>query len=425
MTLAASLMLAWQLIQTLRHSQELSIQLAELEDVKYGLFNANRWVDEIAVILERKITNVELDEDNRTAIKRSMARMLDRLIVEIDRYMRRQNLRGNDNWWEATRGRLKQSFQDIFIDIEDIRDAVPEYTDMILQELDKPEARRELNAAIRNLLKDLSRSTFAPVDMSAIEAIQERHHCSEWNFCRGIIQARLREADRKARHLAIGLLGLSVLLFALIRLESSRPDRSRFLCLSLQATVLMACGVLTPMIEVEARISELHFVLLGESLSFHDQVLYFQSKSVLDMVQVLTTTGAIDMIFVGVLIMMFSVIFPLAKLTASITLLYARDALRGNPLVRFFALKSGKWSMADVMVVAIFMAYIGFDGIISSQLSGLAEAGQSVDVITTNGTSLEIGFFMFLSFCLASLLSAAWMEAAVDQPRPQGQSGSA
>ena len=39
-----------------------------------------------------------------------------------------------------------------------------------------------------------------------------------------------------------------------------------------------------------------------------------------------------------------------------------------NKIVRFLVFKSGKWSMADVMVVAIFMSYIGFTGIISSQL---------------------------------------------------------
>jgi uncharacterized paraquat-inducible protein A len=30
--------------------------------------------------------------------------------------------------------------------------------------------------------------------------------------------------------------------------------------------------------------------------------------------------------------------------------------------------KTGKWSMADVIVVAIFMAYIGFSGIVGEQL---------------------------------------------------------
>ncbi len=412
--LASAAILAWQLIGTLRDSQQLSQELAELDDVKYGLFNANRWVDHISLIVEKKITNFKLDAGNRAAIKRSMQRMLDTLIVEVDRYMRKQNLQRNQSWWEKTSGRLKQAFADIFVDVNDIRTAIPEYADIILQEMDKPEARQELNEAIRRVLLDLTRSTFAPIDLSLVEAIQQRHECTEVNFCRSIISARLAERERRARQLALALLGLSLALFILIRMESGRPAPSRFLALTSLATVLMACGVLTPMIEVEARITELRFMLLGEPVVFRDQVLYFQSKSVLDMVHVLTATGALDMIAVGVLIMLFSVLFPLAKLSASVMLLYGRSGLRENGFIRFFALKSGKWSMADVMVVAIFMAYIGFDGIVSSQLSGLAQAGNGVDVITTNGTSLEIGFFMFLGFCLAGLLSAAWMESAMD-----------
>ncbi len=412
--LAGAVGLAWHLIDTLRDSQRLSQELAELDDVKYGLFNANRWVDHISLIVEKKITEFKLDAGNRAAIQRSLQRMLDTLIVEVDRYMRKQNMKRKDSWWETTSGRLKQAFADIFVDVDDIRTAIPEYADIILQEMDKPEARQELNEAIRRVLTDLTQSTFAPIDMRLVEAIQQRHECSEVNFCRAIIQARLTQQDERARQLAYALLGLSLAIFLLIRIEDRRPAPSRFLALTSLATILMACGVLTPMLEVEARITELRFMLLEEPVVFRDQVLYFQSKSVLDMVQVLTATGALDMILVGMLIMLFSVLFPLAKLSASVLLLYGRERLRRNPLLRFFALKSGKWSMADVMVVAMFMAYIGFDGIVSSQLSGLAEAGASVDVITTNGTSLEIGFFMFLGFCLAGLLSAAWMESAME-----------
>jgi hypothetical protein len=40
--------------------------------------------------------------------------------------------------------------------------------------------------------------------------------------------------------------------------------------------------------------------------------------------------------------------------------------VQDSRIVQFFALKSGKWSMADVLVVALFMTCIGFDGVIST-----------------------------------------------------------
>ena len=51
--------------------------------------------------------------------------------------------------------------------------------------------------------------------------------------------------------------------------------------------------------------------------------------------------------------------------------------------------------MADVLVVAIFMAYIGFNGIISNQLGKLSTQSEDVMVLATNGTSLQPGFYIF------------------------------
>ena len=62
--------------------------------------------------------------------------------------------------------------------------------------------------------------------------------------------------------------------------------------------------------------------------------------------------------------------------------------------------------MADVLVVALFMAYIGFDGVISTELGQLQEAAAGMNVLTMNNTSLRNGFYLFLSFCLGGMLLA-------------------
>jgi hypothetical protein len=69
--------------------------------------------------------------------------------------------------------------------------------------------------------------------------------------------------------------------------------------------------------------------------------------------------------------------------------------------------------MADVLVVAILMAYIGFSGLISSQLATMVEAGRGIDLLTTDGTSLQLGFFLFLAFVIASLVLSSLLEARV------------
>ncbi len=60
--------------------------------------------------------------------------------------------------------------------------------------------------------------------------------------------------------------------------------------------------------------------------------------------------------------------------------------------------------MADVMVVAIFMSYIGFSGILTEQLNQLEGLTNKIDILTTNKSSLQIGFFLFTSFAILSLL---------------------
>ena len=61
--------------------------------------------------------------------------------------------------------------------------------------------------------------------------------------------------------------------------------------------------------------------------------------------------------------------------------------------------------MADVMVVAIFMSYIGFSGVLTEQLHQLENLSSKIDILTTNKSSLQIGFFAFTSFALLSLLT--------------------
>ena len=60
--------------------------------------------------------------------------------------------------------------------------------------------------------------------------------------------------------------------------------------------------------------------------------------------------------------------------------------------------------MADVNVVAIFMAYIGFKGILDSQLSNLNLKTDSLASISTNETTLQPGFILFVAFVLFGLI---------------------
>jgi hypothetical protein len=159
-------------------------------------------------------------------------------------------------------------------------------------------------------------------------------------------------------------------------------------------------GVYYPMLSIDARVLEFNFEILGMDVAFGEQVLFYKSKSVIDIVYLLIEDGKTDTLLVGALILLFSILFPVSKLLLSLFV----SQRAASPLTKFLTTKASKWSMADVFVVAIIMGFIGLRGIISNQIGSLESNNPFVDLIATDYTSLNIGFTLFLLFCLLSLV---------------------
>ncbi len=66
--------------------------------------------------------------------------------------------------------------------------------------------------------------------------------------------------------------------------------------------------------------------------------------------------------------------------------------------------------MADVQVVAILMAYIGFNGMVTSQFATLSASIPKVEMISTNGTTLQIGFYIFISYVTLAMFLPSMIE---------------
>lgn len=90
---------------------------------------------------------------------------------------------------------------------------------------------------------------------------------------------------------------------------------------------------------------------------------------------------------VAVLILLFSVVVPIAKAICLLAVLFVNNAKLSRWLHNIVS-AIGKWSMADVFVVGIFMAF----------LAGNAHPGAQA--------TLHSGFYYFTAYCVASILSA-------------------
>jgi hypothetical protein len=436
------------LIGDLNRIKTIKIDLAEIHHARYGILNADEWVARIAEIITKRVDAFELTDANRPQVTKAVAQVLDTMLVEIERYLHKRNLKHGGTWMDQLQGALQQGLQDVLIDFDRLREKVPQYADAVVEQLSKPEAKEEIKTQVIALMRQTSDATFAKTDRAPLQAVLDRYGCDGVEVCSQRLEGRITEYKLPIRQ---QLGGLAVLLLTLLFLcltdgwrrastaeafspDSTIGDRSperhapltvrtrleldsfRLLLLTGATLILLVGGILTPMIEIEASISELRLEFMGEPLIFSNQVLYFQTKSIVEVVRILADTGAADMLLVAVLLTLFSIIFPTIKLVSTYLYYYDWRGVRRSAWVRFFALRSGKWSMADVLVVAIFMAYIGFDGLVASQLKSLARAGESAtagpassgaNVLTTNGTALEPGFYLFLAFVFASLLLSA------------------
>ncbi len=401
-SIIASVILCYQIISNSISNQENKNDYAELNHVKYGLFSVEEWKRQIAVILAEEINKLYLSTTNERDLRKHIEVLLNTLIDKVDKKIREGNLGSAEGW-------VKQSFINIFISLEDIKKGIPEYADAVIHEMTKSKTRGQIKTMLNKQLKQYFNQTFDAQDTSQMSRILLRTDSKDIESARVNLDKAISVTQDLVFKEAILLIILSVILFSLSGFSRQPLAPSQYILLVLSLIILLIAGVTTPMIDMEAKISQMSFVLMGHPIHFENQVLYFQSKSILDVFWIMIIHKDIQMKFVGVLLITFSIFFPLLKIVSSLGYYYNYHHARENPVIEFFVFKSGKWSMADVMVVAIFMAYIGFNGIITSQFGQLSKAGQELVILTTNGTSLQPGYYLFLTYTLLALFLSGFL----------------
>lgn len=226
---------------------------------------------------------------------------------------------------------------------------------------------------------------------------------------------RLKKADEsktRATHAAIFVFIISIIYFGVVFLFY----RSKILTLKHVAisiitvsAAFLALGVFTPMMEMSAYLDGVEVPIKGNwskvggevssfigdllpdsefdfSQKFDGQVYaFYQCKSIADLIGILYESGNF---FVGTAILFFSVLFPCLKLIFSF-LFVLSNSLRKKKIFMNTVSYIGKFSMADVQVVAVFLAYLAFNN--------LSQA------VTTEGKVI-LGLYLFTGYCVLSIL---------------------
>ncbi len=400
----ASVILGQQIISNSISSQKNKNDYAELNNVKYGLFSVDEWKKQITVILDEEISELSLSRTTEREIRKQIEALLNTLVDKIDKKIREGNPDTTEAW-------VRQTLAKMFITREEMKKSIPEVTDAIMHEITKPKTKAQIRTLLNKEVAHYFSKTFDRQDTSQLNRILLSTGSEDIESAKAKLDKAISAEHDLIVKETILLIILTVALFSFARFSGQPLAPFRHILLILSLVILLAAGVTTPMIDLEAKISRMSFVLLGHPIEFDNQVLYFQSKSILDVFWIMITHEDLQMKFVGVLLIIFSIVFPLLKMASLTGYYYNYRSARKSRVVEFFVFKSGKWSMADVMVIAIFMAYIGFNGIIASQFKqlGQAAAGQGLEILTTNGTSLQPGYYLFLTYVLLALFSAEFL----------------
>jgi hypothetical protein len=366
----------------------LNEELIELSKVKYGLFSVDEWEEILSDIITERINDFDLEDANQEEIREKISSFLQIAIDELE------------DAYQEEEGFLKRTGAALFDVFGHMERKIPEITQGIMDFMNDPENRERVKDYLIKKMNEYSESTFSEIDYTLYQQILLNHDVSSKQAAIHAIQSKIAELESKRYPYSFVLYCCIVLLFFLTILSRDlvKPE---FLYLTFSCASLLLVGLLLPMINIDARVAEISFYLLGEEITFTDQVLYFKSKSILEVVILMLSNTKLDVMLVGFLVLLFSVLFPFSKLLASLIYLYA-GKIRSNPVMKFLVFRTAKWSMADVMVVAIFMAFIGFSGIVTEQLKDLETIALNVDVLTTNASDLQIGFFLFTAFAVLS-----------------------
>lgn len=378
---------------------------AEINMVNYELFNVELWKTEALQIFQKRIKQFEISDQMYTFLDVQVQAYLNSM---YDKYFESGELINMISDQLEKGGKINKMFLNIIkknvveqLDDLNLRSQIPGLSNQILTEIksNEPLIKSYMQQELLRLvleegstkLRDRRELIYAKYDQANLEGTEI--------YLTSQIEQKDILIEQKSK-IIIGLI-VGLLLLCIVVYQLSFELSVGFL--TLISVVLLVLGISLPMIDIDARLNSFIFQLLGEPIAFDEQVIYFQSKSIVEVTKTLWQNGGIDLKAVGGLVLLFSIVFPFFKLLLSGLYLFSAK-LRNNTVAQNIIFHLGKWSMADVFVVAIFMAYIGMYGVITSQLSSIDQNQGGFAIETLNYSKLSPGAFYFTAYTILSVV---------------------
>ena len=397
-----------ELYQNSQDKNKLQYDYAEINRVNYGLLNLQLWKEKALDIFTKRISEFRvspkaydgLDAQISVFIKQMFDEYLlsGKLVDEIaDGFS--ENSKIPKIFINSLKEQAKEAVQTM-----DLSKQIPGITKQISREIRKSEPQ------LRKIMQDeLMALVLVDEEDEYVErrtVIYNKYGFDDIDNTKTAIVEKVTTIDERNAQLIKYIIGALLAALLLVTLLFKIVGFSGIVMVFTGVCiVLLALGVTLPTIDLDARLNEFTISLVGEKIEFDEQVLYFESKSILGVTKTLWDGAGIDLKIVAILIFLFSVAFPFLKLLLSVLYVFW-DKAAHSKLVQYILFYLGKWSMADVFVIALFMAYIGFYGLVTSQLSGISSNQTGYAVETLNYTKLGPGVLFFTSYVVLSVITS-------------------
>ena len=403
---------AFQFVRLEGRNAQMRQDLAAIQDIRYGLFNVDEWKRAVAEIIEDEIESFELNENNRAELQSKIEGLLYGLVATLETNYREENA-------QRLLGFVRGLASDLLGVFDEMRRSVPDFAESVISFMEEPENREAARAFLVSRLDEYAANTFAETNYAELDATLSRLNVQDEDRSQGVQRAAYRlnvEMAQVNRQLSrLMWVGLCVLLITLAALFQWLSTSLEIKLATATLLIWLGVGVMMPLLLVDARIDRLQFSMLGHPVTFTDQVVFFQSKSILDVVRLLVFQGnGLGSMLAGVGVLLFSVIIPSIKLGA--TFLWQKDAPWTRSRVgKSLLFNSAKWAMADVMVVAIFLSYLGFNGVLDDQMGKLEGVSNKLEILSTSGSTLLPGFFVFFGFAFMSIILSSRLHSVASK----------
>ncbi len=391
----------YQLHTISAEQEQLKEDYSVVNSITFGIFSVDQWREKISAVVDRQVNGFSLNAKQKAALQEQVEDQLNGLINKTVAQINKPQ--------KGLGAKLKKLAFNSFVDEDELHAMVPIFSKTIITKINSPASRKRLKGIAASKMDQLEDQTYDKTEIAKnamSEQMFARYNVSNATQFNQAIKDKVVAIQKLTYHYAYAMLGcvLAALVLWFILRRKARLQTTLFIMSLLFAFVLLASSITTTIIEVDARIQTLNFKLLDEEIAFTNQVLFFQTKSIMGIIETLVKQPKPDSILVGVLIMLFVIILPILRLLGKGLHVWGSNRIAENKVVRYLAFESGKWDMSDVMVVGVGMTYIGLNGILKSQLSNLNMDTGPLKTITENNSSLQPGFLIFVAYVLFAML---------------------